>query len=116
MLPVGEAAVARRDGAQTIHHHHLDAALLRIGCDLLDVGARVRSVAPPRIVDGQATVPMRVVGILDDSLGATFGGATLVVMSLPEAQRLLLEPGRVSAVRAMAAPGVSQDEIGRAHV
>ena len=33
---------------------------------------------------------MTVVGILDDSLGATFGGATLVVMSLPEAQRLLL--------------------------
>jgi len=77
------------------------------------IGGKV-SLAPPRVTDGQTVVPMTLVGILDDSITATFGGGTLTVMTLPDAQKLLLGPGRLSSVRAVAAAGVTQDQLAAA--
>jgi putative ABC transport system permease protein len=69
------------------------------------------SIAPPNTVAGKGVVTLTVSGLVDKALAATAGGGTLAVFTLPEAQRLLLEPGKVSQVRVRAAPGVSQEVL-----
>ncbi len=71
------------------------------------------TMAPPNTVDGKGTVTLTVSGLVDKALAATAGGGTLAVFSLPEAQDLLLAPGKVSQVRVRAAAGVSQAELQR---
>jgi len=68
-------------------------------------------LAPPRVVEGQSVVSLTVVGILDDSISASFGGGSISVVTLPEAQRLFVGPDRLSSVRVMAEAGISQEQL-----
>ena len=76
----------------------------------VSVGGTI-SLAPPRVVEGQSVVSLTVVGILDDSISASFGGGSISVVTLPEAQRLFVGPDRLSSVRVMAEAGMSQEQL-----
>ena len=69
------------------------------------------SMAPPRVVEGQSVVALTVVGILDDSISASFGGGSISAVTLAEAERLFVGPDRLSSVRVLAEPGVSQEQL-----
>lgn len=70
------------------------------------LGGNVQVVIP----SGDILNP-RVAGIAEATLATLGSGATVVLWDLPSAQQLLLSPGQLTSVTAMAAEGVTQSEL-----
>jgi putative ABC transport system permease protein len=64
------------------------------------------------IVAGRAAAKQyTVVGVVKFASGESFGGAAVALLTLPEAQRVIGEPGRFDQLDVAAAPGVSDEQL-----
>jgi putative ABC transport system permease protein len=70
------------------------------------------SVGEPMLVAGSAPAKRyQIVGVMKFAGGQSFGGASAALLTLPEAQRVVGEPGRYDQIDVAAAPGVAPSAL-----